>query len=196
MQAGRGRPRAGARPGRRRRGSPARCPTIPRGPRPSARPIRDRKRRGRRGRASAPSRAGRFLRLERLLEEIGKRRSERRVRGGVVAAPLIRLLAAGHGGGGDVQLGRLDRQDRGRLRQGLLREVPERGIIVEDVDAAAERADDQVVSRRWISRSRTAMGGIPPLSGCQCWPPSRVAKSPKLGPHEEDSAVPWSTAIV
>ena len=29
------------------------------------------------------------------------------------------------------------------------------------------------------------MGGIPPLSGCQCWPPSRVVKTPELGADKQ-----------
>ena len=52
------------------------------------------------------------------------------------------------------------------------------------------------LSLRWISRSRTAIGGIPLFRACQCWPPSRVAKTPNSVPTNSSSGVSWSTAIV
>ena len=82
--------------------------------------------------------------LDLVLEVVGEDGAERRVRGGEERLSEEALLLQAVRGRGDEHPRALHGEDRGFPVEKLLRDSPERGVVVEDVEAAAERRRDEI----------------------------------------------------
>jgi hypothetical protein len=85
--------------------------------------------------------------LERLPEVVGEGRAEGRVGGGEVVVTLEALLPEAERAARDVPPGVAHREQVGVLLERLVRDLPQRRVVVEDVEAPSEgRADEIVLS--------------------------------------------------
>jgi hypothetical protein len=133
--------------------------------------------------------------LERLPEVVGEGRAEGRVGGGEVVVTLEALLPEAERAARDVPPGVADREQVGVLLERLGRDLAQRRVVVEDVEAPAEGRADEVVLARWITRSRNGMFGAPPVSLTHCSPPSTVKKTPNSVPAKSRSGLTWSCTM-
>ena len=83
--------------------------------------------------------------LDLIAQVVGEHRAKGRVGRGEERPALAGLLVAAQRPALDIPPGPAHRKQLGLLPERLLGDVPQRGVVVEDVEAAAERGSDQVV---------------------------------------------------